>query len=250
MKSSANVTCGRCGSSNADSSRCRECGDALPVSAQPKRARTDRFPLVLALVVLVPVSIVAIGFVFILVAFKTYFIPSRAMEPTLRIHDVLFANRLVYKLIEPKDGDVVIFDPPIPNENHWIKRIVATPGETLQIRSGRLYRNSAAVNESYIAQPTAYDLDIKNYAIYVDGKALEPSEADIPPREEWTSPDTLPPNCYILLGDNRNNSDDSHIWGFARSNGFFDSGPRAGRLATYFEKATAIFYPANRMRNL
>ena len=230
-------------------SRCRECGGQL-YENRAKRTRIDRFPLILALVVLVPILIFASLFAYLLVGFKTYYTPSGAMKPTLQVRDVFLADRLAYWNSDPHDGDIVIFDPPLPASNVFIKRVIATPGETLRIHNGRLYRNAALVNESYIAQPTGYELEVKDYGIYVDGIPLETSRANIPPRENWTSPNTLPRGCFFLLGDNRNNSEDSHIWGFAQRDGFFYSGPQAGRPAGSFQKAAYLIYPSTRLRSL
>jgi len=122
--------------------------------------------------------LVVAGFlVFSKAVFETYYIPSGAMQPTLEIRDVVLVNRIAYWFSEPNDGDIVVFDPPIPSTNRFIKRVIATPGETLQIHNRRLYRNAVAVTEPYIADVTAYDLEIKNYGIYVDGKPLSSSEA-------------------------------------------------------------------------
>jgi len=178
---------------------------------------------------------------------RTFFIPSGSMEPTLQIHDVLLVNEFEYHLSKPHDGDIVVFPPPIPTSNDFIKRMIASPGETLRVHAGAVYRNGKALDESYIAQKPAYELEVKNYNVYVDGVPLDTAMANVPPKSAWTSPDTIPPNCYFMMGDNRNNSEDSHIWGFAQLRGTFATGPLAGKKAGFTGHAFLLFWPPNRI---
>jgi signal peptidase I len=178
---------------------------------------------------------------------RTFFIPSGSMEPTLQIHDVLLVNEFEYHLSKPHDGDIVVFPPPIPTTNDFIKRLIGSPGETLRVHNGVVYRNGKALAEPYEAQRPAYELEIKNYNVYVDGTPLDPEQANIPKRQAWTAPDTIPPNCYFMMGDNRNNSEDSHIWGFAQLGGRFASGPEASKRAGFTGHAFLLFWPPNRI---
>ena len=178
---------------------------------------------------------------------RTFFIPSGSMEPTLQIHDVLLVNEFEYRFSKPHDGDIVVFPPPIPTTNDFIKRLIAGPGETLRIHQGIVYRDGKPLSEPYTAQEPAYELEIKNYNIYVDGTPMDPTQSNVPPRSQWTSPDTIPPNCYFMMGDNRNNSEDSHIWGFAQLSGTFATGPEAGHKAGFTGHAFLLFWPLNRI---
>lgn len=178
---------------------------------------------------------------------RTFFIPSGSMEPTLQIHDVLLVNEFEYRLTKPHDGDIVVFPPPIPTTNDFIKRLIGSPGERLRVHNGVVYRNRKALDERYIAQKPAYELEIKNYGIYVDGTPLDSSQANIPPRSAWTSPDTIPASSYFMMGDNRNNSEDSHIWGFAQLGGKFATGPEAGHKAGFTGHAFLNFWPPGRI---
>ncbi len=181
---------------------------------------------------------------------RTFYIPSGSMEPTLQIHDVLLVNEFEYRLTQPHDGDIVVFPPPIPTTNDFIKRLMAGPGQTLRIHKGIVYRDGKALVEPYIAEKPIYELQIRDYQIFVDGSPLDPEEANVPPRQDWTAPDRIPANCYFMMGDNRNNSEDSHIWGFAQLHGRFAAGPERGKAAGFTGHAFLLFWPPNRIRIL
>lgn len=177
---------------------------------------------------------------------RTFFIPSGSMEPTLQIHDVLLVNEFEYRLSKPHDGDIVVFPPPLPEPNDFIKRLIGSPGEKLRVHDGIVYRNDKALVEPYIAQKPVYELEVKNYGVYVDGTPLDPEMANIPPRSMWQAPDRIPAGCYFMMGDNRNNSEDSHIWGFAQTGSTFASGPQKGKKASFTGHAFLLFWPPNR----
>ena len=181
---------------------------------------------------------------------RTYYIPSASMVPTLEVHDVLLVDKFEYRFHKPNEGDIVVFPPPIPTPDDFIKRIIGRPGDTMRIEGGIVYINGKALAEPYIAQRPDYELEIKNYGVYVDGQPLDPSVANIPPKSAWTAPDRIPPNCYFMMGDNRNDSEDSHIWGFAQAGGTFATGPRAGKAAGFTGRAFLIFWPISQAKIL
>jgi signal peptidase I len=181
---------------------------------------------------------------------RTFYIPSGSMEPTLQIHDVLLVNEFEYRFFPPHHGDIVVFEPPVDSSNDFIKRLIGAPGDTLSIKNGTVYRNGHALYEPYEAQKPNYTLQIKNYDIYVDGQPLDPAFANIPPKSAWTAPNRIPDGYYFMMGDNRNNSEDSHIWGFAQAGGDFASGPLKGKPAHFTGHAFLIFWPPNRIRIL
>jgi len=157
-------------------------------------------------------------FVFVI---RTFYISSISMIPTLRIGDIFLSDQLAYRLYAPRDGEIAVFAPPVRSaSNEFIKRVVGAPGDTIRISDGIVYRNGIGLDEPYENQPASYDLEIRNYGIYVDGKALNPAQADVPPRGMWQAPNRIPRGYYFMLGDNRNYSDDSHVWGFARRTAF------------------------------
>lgn len=194
---------------------------------------------------------------FLLITFvaRTYYIPSGSMIPTLQIGDVLLVNKFEYRFHKPAEGDVVVFPPPIPEPDDFIKRVIGRPGDTLQIKNGVVILNGKPLSEPYIKEPPDYNLVIKNYGIYVqspggDYQPLDPAMANVPPRQDWTAPDRIPANCYFMMGDNRNDSDDSHAWGFAQFAGNFDAGPLKGRPAHFTGHAFLIFWPLSHARVL
>jgi signal peptidase I len=147
---------------------------------------------------------------------RTFWIPSGSMLPTLDIHDVLLANEIEYRLQDPKDGQIAVFlPPPELGTTDFIKRVMAVPGDAVRIHNGVVYRNGKKLDEPYLpsSQRPDYELEIKQYQIIVDGVPLDPSRAIVPPRSQWQSADRLPRGYFLMLGDNRNDSDDGHLWG-------------------------------------
>jgi signal peptidase I len=140
------------------------------------------------------VVIVAAAFVLALLVqqfiVKPFAIPSPSMEPTLVEGDRVLVNRLIYHFRSPEKGDVIVFHPPDrPGSDPFIKRVVAVSGDTVALRDGVLWVNGVAQDEPYI----------KEYPI-VD----EFPETRIEPGYVW------------VMGDNRNNSGDSRVFGPVR----------------------------------
>jgi signal peptidase I len=185
---------------------------------------------------------------------RTYYIPSGSMLPTLQIHDVLLVGKFEYRFHPPNEGDIVVFPPPVPTPDDFIKRVIGRPGDTLRIAGGTVYLDGKPLVEPYVAERPAYSLEIRNYGIYVSYGAgwqrVEPADANVPPASQWTAPDRIPPHCYVMLGDNRNDSEDSHIWGFAQDSGRFASGSRAGTPAGFTGRAFLIFWPPSQAKIL
>ena len=141
------------------------------------------------------------------------YIPSESMFPTLEIGDRLVVEKVSYRLGEIHRGDIVVFQPPPQLQQQgyqanqaFIKRAIALAGDTVAVKEGVVLVNGQALQEDYIAQPPNYEL----------------------------IPITVPEGTIFVMGDNRNNSNDSHIWGFL---------PEANAIG----HAVFRFYPFNRL---
>jgi signal peptidase I len=160
--------------------------EAAPPLPEAKR-RTSGIRWVIEVVVIVATAFVLALLIqqFIL---KPYAIPSPSMEPTLVEGDRVLVNRLAYHFRDPQRGDVIVFDPPghVKGEPPLIKRVVAIGGDTVSVHDGVLYVNGVAQDEPFI----------KEHPI-IDGF----DEVTVRPGYIWA------------MGDNRNNSGDSRVFG-------------------------------------
>ncbi len=176
------------------------------------------FSLALLLFVLVRAMLVE--------AFK---IPSGSMERTLLVGDFLLVNKMVYgaevpllhrrlpALRAPANGDVVVFTWPADHSKNFVKRIVGSAGDTLEMRDGDLVRNGAAVPEPYaVNEQLGYDPSGEEFRWQRDflvRGARASQRAYHPSRNNW-GPLVVPDGHFFVLGDNRDNSLDSRYWGF------------------------------------
>lgn len=107
-----------------------------------------------------------------------------SMNPTLQDGEYILVNRLAYKIGNPARGDIVVFSFPMDPKQDLIKRVIGLPGETISVQDGKVLVNGMALNEPYIAAPPIYN-------------------------NTWV----VPEGQLFVLGDNRNESKDSHEWG-------------------------------------
>jgi signal peptidase I len=171
-----------------------------------------------SLLELVVIVAVALGLALAIQAFlvKPYRIPSESMEPTLDVGQRVLVNRIGNRFSSPDVGEVIVFHPPkgsdtdtcaAPNRRqgqacdrptsqrssvNFIKRVVAGPGDTIYIKGGHVYRNGKREKDGYIS----------NTCEGQDGRGCN-----------FTTPITIPPNHWFMMGDNRGESDDSRFWG-------------------------------------
>ena len=124
-----------------------------------------------------------------------------SMGTTLSSGNYILADRLAYRQKEPQRGDIIILSFPLNPEEDLIKRVIGLPGETITVQDGIVSVNGTALEESYITEPPAYN-------------------------GSWD----VPEGQYFVLGDNRNDSRDSHQWGFLPSENII-------------AKAVWIYYP-------
>lgn len=121
---------------------------------------------------------------------QAFWIPSGSMIPTLMPGDRVLVAKFWYHFTEPKRGQVVVFKYPMDPTRDFVKRLIALPGETIEIKNGVVYINDSPLEEPYV----------KNR----DFLSMEKV--------------TVPRGQYFMMGDNRPNSQDSRFWGFVPKN--------------------------------
>lgn len=148
----------------------------------------------------------------VLVAEPRY-IPSDSMVPTLAMGDRLVVEKLSYRFRSPTSGEIIVFDPPqalqlqgYTKNQAFIKRIIGIDGQAIAVNNGQVYIDNQPLTEGYIAEPPNY---------------------------QW-GPQQVPSNQLFVMGDNRNHSNDSHIWGFLPTENIIG-------------RATFRFWPPNRI---
>ena len=161
---------------------------------------------------------------FIVQAFK---IPSGSMIPTFEVGDRIFVNKYIYgakvpftnfrlpAVRQPRRGDIIVFVSPEDRKKDFVKRLIATPGETVEIKDGKIYINGKVVNEPASIKKVYY----RNEGDYgKEGQVI-----------------TVPKDSYFALGDNSASSRDSRYWGFVPKNNLLG-------------KVVCIYWPLHRMR--
>lgn len=141
------------------------------------------------------------------------YIPTESMRPTLEVNDRLIVEKVSYHFNPPQRGDIIVFMPTeqlqqgTPSiKDAFIKRVIGLPGESIEVYDGQVFVNDEPIEENYIFAPPDY---------------------------QW-GPQVVPENSYLVLGDNRNNSFDSHYWGFV---------PQENIIG----RAVVRFWPLNRL---
>jgi len=121
------------------------------------------------------------------------YIPSPSMVPTLRVGDRLLVEKVSYRMRSPQRGEIVVFEPPpqlqaygYSSQQAFIKRVVGLPGQQVQVTNGQVLVDSEPLYEPYILEQPDYEM-----------QTVE-----------------VPVDSLFVMGDNRNDSNDSHVWGF------------------------------------
>lgn len=185
-----------------------------PAETPPPDAKKKRFGFARELVETILLTLVIFFAVRTLIV--NYRVDGSSMQPSLQNGQYLFVNKAVYFHFDlnalrnalpgedregrdvvylfhpPERGDIVILDPPVPSTEPLVKRVIALPGETVAVRDGQVFVNGAPIEEGYIADPPRYQ-----YPAF-GGEGAE---------------FTVPAGTVFVLGDNRNNSRDSHAFG-------------------------------------
>jgi signal peptidase I len=123
--------------------------------------------------------------------YEFWYIPSESMSPTFQANDRLLIDKKAYEKTLPQRGDIVVFNPTekLREQNFdkpFVKRVVGLPGETIEIKNGKVYVDNQPLQEDYIAESP----------------------------KKIIKQQIIPRDAYFVLGDNRNNSFDSQYWGY------------------------------------
>jgi signal peptidase I len=149
------------------------------------------------LVELAEVVLLAIGLYLVInFAVQTVHVMGSSMYPTVRNQDYLLATKIDYRLHAPQRGDIVIMRDPLDPSRDFIKRIIAVPGDRVLIRDGHVYVNGRQLQEGY--------LHGEMWTQYMTWPAAHPSNVQGQP---------MGSDQYFVMGDNRDHSDDSRIFG-------------------------------------
>lgn len=127
--------------------------------------------------------VLAFFWVFTTFIAQPYMVDGPSMNPTLQNAERLIVNKFIYQTRSPMRGDIIVFDYPSDRSRQFIKRVIAVGGDTIEITEGMVFVNGKLLNEPYIS---------------------EPSKRDYPMT-------TIPDGTVFVMGDNRNNSEDSRF---------------------------------------
>ncbi len=132
--------------------------------------------------IVITVIIAAAIFVALRLTVQGYVVNYSCMLPNIESNEWIMVNKARYAFSEPQRGDVIVLNPPIETEHPFIKRIIGLPGETVQVKEGRVFINGTPLIEEYIMEPIRYTMP----------------------------PVVVPEKEYFVMGDNRNSANDSH----------------------------------------
>ena len=141
---------------------------------------------------LIAIALLIAAIVRVFIAEPRY-IPSPSMLPTLSVGDRLLVDKVSYRIHTPIPGDIVVFEPPPQLQDYgysasqaFIKRVVGLPGQTVQVSDGTVLVDGKPLSEPYVLELAQYEMPMVQ----------------------------VPPNSLFVMGDNRNDSNDSHVWGY------------------------------------
>jgi signal peptidase I len=178
-------------------------------SAEPKRRRKSivrEYAEAIAIAVLLALVIRSL-------VVQAFTIPSGSMMDTLLVGDYILVNKFLYgpelplvdwrlpAIRDPRRGDIIVFKYPQDEKRDFIKRIVATPGERVQVRGHQVLVNGRPLQEPYTK--------------FADSGGVRGGEAYCG-YAYGCEPTLVPPDAYFVMGDNRDNSQDSRYWGFVK----------------------------------
>jgi signal peptidase I len=184
--------------------------DTMPAEAAPPARKRKSVVREYAEAIFIAILLALVIRTLIIQAFT---IPSGSMMDTLLVGDYILVNKFLYGpelpltdhrlpgLRHPQRGDIIVFKYPQDEKRDFIKRIVGTPGESVQVRGDQVYVNGKLLVEPYVRKLEGPLGDRgSTYCGYAYG----------------CEPTVVPADSYFVMGDNRNNSQDSRYWGFVR----------------------------------
>lgn len=134
--------------------------------------------------VLITVALALVIFLSLQAMFQSVRVVGSSMEPSLEQGQYFLVSKVAYWFRSPRGGDVIVFRLPQDPDRELIKRVIATPGEIVEIKDGKVYIDGTPLEEDYVFEPPGYSF----------------------------APQQVPEGAYFVLGDNRNRSSDSHVW--------------------------------------
>jgi signal peptidase I len=144
---------------------------------------------------------------------EAFLIPSASMAPTILPGDRVLVNKLEYRLREPHRFDVVVFRVPENPQQRFIKRLIALPGDEVEIKAGRVRVNGRELPQQAAPLPPPPGASGEMRWETFDGKTHRLLTGDGEAREDLP-PQVVPPHAYFVLGDNRDRSRDSRHFSF------------------------------------
>lgn len=145
--------------------------------------------------ILLAASIFLIVYIFL---FRPFQVSGESMYPTYKDQEYILTSLISLRFEEPKKGDVIVFKSPTDPDKDFIKRVMATAGDTIYLKEGFVYVNSERIDESFYL-----DENVRTYG----GNFMKEDEQV-----------TVPTDNFIVMGDNRPYSSDSREWGFLEKN--------------------------------
>ncbi len=174
--------------------------DALeqaPEAVAPKKKKRGVLRIIFLDIVAPLVIAFGVAMIFQATVAKPYQIPSGSMIPTIQDNDRILADRVVYHFESIHRGDVIVFNPPasLGSDTPFVKRVIGLPGDTVEVKNDQVLIDKH------------------------DGKGAQPFVVpNARPTTYTMTPETVPPGQLFVLGDNRDESYDSHRWGFVPMN--------------------------------